>query len=51
MWDPISVFFCMWVLGAGLPEARLKVSEVIEANEQQMIVDTIRKSTTIREGV
>ena len=49
MWDPLSVFFCMWILNAGLPEARLRVSDVIQANEQRVITETICKSVTIRE--
>jgi hypothetical protein len=28
MWDPISVFVCMYILNVGLPEARLKVSDI-----------------------
>lgn len=51
MWDPISIFFCAWVLNIGLPEARLKVADVIEAREQQIIVEHISKSITIREGI
>lgn len=49
MWDPMSVLFCMWILNAGLPEARLHVHDVIEAREQQVIIDTIQKSVTIRD--
>ena len=48
MWDPISVLFCMWILNAGLPEARLHVHDVIEAREQKIITDTILQSVTIR---
>lgn len=51
MWDPISMFFCAWVLNAGMPDARLKVSDVIEANEQRIINDYIKSSAIIREGV
>lgn len=51
MWDPISVFFCMWVLNAGLPDARLNVVDVIEAKEQKIITDTIATSVILREGV
>ena len=51
MWDPISIFFCMWVLNVGLPEARLKVSDAIEAKEQKIIVDSICNSVKLRNGV
>jgi len=39
----------MWILNAGLPEARLHVSDVIQANEQRVITETICKSAAIRE--
>jgi len=48
MWDPISTFFCMWVLNVGMPEARLKVSDVIEDIEQHLVNETIQKSATLR---
>lgn len=52
MWDPISVFFCMWILNAKeLPNQRLSVTEVIQANEQYLINKTIIDSTTIRSGI
>lgn len=51
MWDPISIFYCMWVLNAGLPDARLNVVDVIEAKEQKIIVDSISDSVKLREGV
>jgi len=51
MWDPISIFYCAWVLNIGLPEARLNVSDVIEANEQRIIVEHINNSVTIRKGI
>jgi hypothetical protein len=50
MWDPISIFFCAWVLNIGLPEARLNVADVMEAREQRIIVEHINNSITIREG-
>lgn len=43
------MFFCMWVLNVGMPDARLKVSDVIKAKEDKIIVDSIQKSVTIRE--
>ena len=51
MWDPISIFFCSWILNIGMPDARLKVSEVIEVREQKIIVDTIKDSVTIRDNI
>lgn len=45
----MSVLFCMWILNAGLPEARLHVHDVIEAREQKILVDTIQQSVTIRD--
>jgi hypothetical protein len=36
MWDPISIFACMWVLNAGLPDARLKVDDVLKTNERSV---------------
>lgn len=51
MWDPISIFFCAWILNVGLPDARLKVSEVLEAREQKIIVDTISKSVKLRQDI
>jgi hypothetical protein len=29
MWDPVSIFVCMYILNTGLPEARLKVSDIV----------------------
>lgn len=51
MWDPISIFFCAWVLGVGLPDARLKVSDVIQAREAHVITEQIKNSVTIRKGI
>lgn len=51
MWDPISIFYFAWILNIGLPEARLKVSDVIEAKEQKIIVEHINNSVTIRKGI
>ena len=48
MWDPISIFFCMWVMSIGLPEGRLKIVETIETREQALINKIIVESTTIR---
>lgn len=51
MWDPISIFFCMWVLNVGLPEARLNVVEIIKAKEESVINKTIINSASIRNGI
>lgn len=51
MWDPVSIFFCMWVLNIGMPDARLKVSEVIEAREQDTINKTIAKDVILRQSI
>jgi len=29
MWDPVSVFVCMYMLNVGLPDARIKVNDII----------------------
>jgi hypothetical protein len=42
MWDPISVFVCMWILNSGLPDARLKVSDVLKSNEKPAINKTLQ---------
>lgn len=51
MWDPISIFYCMWVLNIGLPEGRLSVSEAILLKEEAIINKTIVESATIRGGI
>lgn len=51
MWDPISLFFCMWVLNIGMPEARLKVSDIIIAKEEALINRTITDSVQVRESI
>jgi len=51
MWDPISIFACMWILNAGLPEARLNVHKTIEANERRIFIEQMHKDVTLREGV
>lgn len=52
MWDPISMFYFMWVLNAKeLPNQRLSVREVIEIREQTVINNEMYKHITIREGV
>lgn len=51
MWDPISIFFCMWVLNVGLPEARLNVVGIIKAREESVINKTIIDSASIRNGI
>jgi len=51
MWDPISIFFCIWVLNIGLPDGRLKALEVIDAKEQTIINQAIIDSTDLRTGI
>jgi len=47
MFDPISVFYCMWILNSGLPDSRLRVQDVVRDKENKTIVETV----TLREGV
>jgi len=47
MFDPISVFYCMWVLNSGLPDARLKAQDVVKDKENKPIVETV----ALRKGV
>lgn len=49
MWDPISVFVCMWILNTGLPTARLSVAEAIKNRENNL--EEISKTVTLREGI
>jgi hypothetical protein len=51
MWDPASIFVIMWALNVGMPEARLKVNDVVEANESHIIVEHIANSSILREGI
>jgi len=51
MWDPISLFFCSWILNIGMPPARLNVEDVIKANEQHVVIESIQNSVTLREGI
>jgi hypothetical protein len=51
MWDPVSIFAIMWNLNAGMPEARLRVNDVVEANESHIIVEHIANSSILREGI
>jgi len=52
MFDPISVFSFMLLLGsAELPNDRLSVKEMIEIRESTVIVDTINKDITLRNGL
>jgi len=51
MWDPVSIFACMWVLNTGLPDARLRVADVIKKQEQQIIIDNITDYVKLREGI
>jgi len=47
MWDPISIFVCMWILGVDLPPARLNVRDVIKVNENK----EMHRDVTLRSGV
>lgn len=49
MWDPISLFFCMWGLNIGMPEARLRVTDIIIAKEEALINKIIVDSVQARE--
>lgn len=49
MWDPISLFYCMWILNTGLPNARLNVAEAIKNRENNL--EKISKTVTLREGI
>lgn len=51
MWDPISLFFCMWVLNINMPDARLKVSDIILAKEEVLINKTIIDSVQTRKDI
>lgn len=51
MWDPVSVFYCMWILNSGLPPARLNVTETIELKETSVINQTMNRGIHLREGV
>ena len=51
MWDPITIFFCAYILNIGMPEARLNVKDVIRANEERLISEIISNDVKIREGV
>lgn len=47
MWDPISLFFCLYVMNANMPIARLDVAEAIKQHRsgpEDYIV-------TLREGI
>jgi hypothetical protein len=41
----------MWILNTGLPDARLKVADVVEKREQQTIIDNIADYVKLREGI
>jgi len=52
MWDPISVFYLMLMLNTSeLPDQRLSVKEVIEANELKIIQNKMKTDVTLRQGV
>ena len=43
MWDPISIFYCMWVLNsAELPNSRLSVDDIIKQKENTVIAESVK---------
>jgi len=51
MWDPISVFVCMWILNINLPNARLNVHDMIKDRENKILQDYYSNSISVRDGV
>lgn len=52
MFDPITVFYFMLMLNsAELPSQRLSVKEVVEIKENTVIVESINKNITLRNGL
>ena len=51
MWDPISLFYIMWVMNIGLPDSRLNVKEAIEMKENTIIVQSINEQIKLRDGL
>lgn len=47
MWDPISLFFCMYVMNTDMPAARLDVDEAIKQQRSSLIDHNV----TLREGI
>jgi hypothetical protein len=47
MFDPISIFYFMWILNSGLPDARLNVHDIIRDAENKAIIESV----TLHEGV
>jgi hypothetical protein len=47
MWDPISLFFCLYVMNADMPSARLDVNEAIK----QQRSSSVDYNVTLREGI
>ena len=47
MWDPVSMLYVMWLLNASMPEARLNVHSVVEAN-RQALSERIHRDITLR---
>jgi hypothetical protein len=39
MYDPISIFFCMWALNIDMPPARLNVAEIVSINKERIVVE------------
>ena len=37
MWDPISLFFCLYVMNANMPSARLDVVEAIKQQRSGLV--------------
>ena len=46
MWDPISLFFCLYVMNIDMPSARLDVDQAIK----QQRSSSVDYNVTLREG-
>jgi hypothetical protein len=47
MWDPISLFFYLYVMNANMPSTRLDVAEVIKQQRSGLVDYRV----TLREGI
>lgn len=48
MWDPISLFYCMWILNVNLPNGRLNVLDLIKDKEEAIFNNYIHNNTKLR---
>jgi len=48
MWEPINIFYMMYVLNVGMPDARLNT---VESQEQKIIKQTMASHVTLRPGI